>query len=59
MVFKTENKKTMMGFLQGDEKGYQKIDGKLYPVMCTDTAYIPYLIINIFSVTCALTEGYC
>ena len=42
--------------LQGDWKGYQKIDGKFYPVTCIDTAYIPDLSVNIFSVKRALTE---
>ena len=55
-VVNTVNKKTMMGLLQGDYKVYQKRDVKLYTVTCTDTAYIPYLIVNNLSVTHALTK---
>ena len=42
-VIKTVNKKTMMGFLNENCKGYQKINGKFYPVTCTNTEHIPYL----------------
>ena len=57
-VVKTGNKKTMTGLLQGNWKRYQKSDGKFYPVTCTDTAYIPNLSVNIFSVTCTFTKGF-
>ena len=50
-VVNTGNKKTMMVSLQGNWKGYQKIDCKFYQVTCTDTEYIPDLSVNIFSVT--------
>ena len=46
-----------MGSIQLDWKGYHKIDGKLYQVVCTDTEYITDSILNIFSVTHALTKG--
>ena len=54
----TKNKKTMTGSLQGDWMGYQKRDGKLYPVTCTNEPHITDLSVNIFSVTRALTKGY-
>ena len=57
-VFNTGNNKTMMGLLRGYWKGYQKRDGKFYQVTCTNTAYIPDLSVNIFSVTRALTKGF-
>ena len=57
-VLKTGNRRTMTGFLQGDRNEYHKIDGKFYLVMCTDTAYIPDLSVNIFSVMRALTKGF-
>ena len=57
-VAKTVNKKTVMSFLRGDCKGYHKIDGKFYPLTCTDTAYIPDLSVNVFSVTRVLTKGF-
>ena len=56
-MVKTGNKKTMTGLLRGKWKGYQKIYGKLYPVTCTETAYIPYLSVNIFIMKRALTKG--
>ena len=55
-VVKTGNDKMMRGSLQSDWKGYQKRDGKFYPVTCTDTAYILDLSVNIFSVTRVLTN---
>ena len=48
----------MTGSLRGNWKGYHKIDGKLYPEMCTDTSYIPDFSVNIFSVPRALTKGF-
>ena len=57
-VVRRGNKKSITGSLRGDWKGYQKRDGKFYSVMCTDTAYIPDLSINIFSMTRALTKGF-
>ena len=57
-VFKIGNKKSMVGLLIGDWKGYHKRDGKFYPVECTYTAYIPDLGVNIFSLTRALTKGF-
>ena len=57
IVFNAGNKKTMTGSLRADWKGYHKIDVKLYPVKCTDTAYIPALSV-FFGVTCALTKGF-
>ena len=48
-VVKTGKNKTVTGSLQGNCKGYQKRDGKLYPLVCTDTAYIPDLSVNIFN----------
>ena len=55
-VVKTGNKKMMAGLLPCAWNGYQKRYGKLYPVTCTDTAYMPDLSINIFSVTGELTK---
>ena len=57
-VVKTGNKKTMTGLLRGNWKEYQKIDDEFYPVMCTDTAYIPVLSVNISSVTRVLTKEF-
>ena len=57
-MVKIRNKKTMTVLLWGNWKGFQKRDGKIYLVMCTDTAHIPYLRVNIFSLTCALTKGF-
>ena len=57
-VVNTGNNKTMMGLLWGYWKGYQKRDGKFYQVTCTNTAYIPDLSVNIFSVTRALNKGF-
>ena len=54
----TGNKKTVMASLQGNWKIYQKRDGKLYLVTCTDTAYILDLSLNIFRVTRALTKSF-
>ena len=48
----------MSGSLRGNWKGYQERDGKLYPMTCTNTAYIPDLGVNIFGVTHALTKGF-
>ena len=48
----------MTGLLQGYWKVYQKRDGKFYQLSCTNTAYIPDLSVNIFSVMCALTKGF-
>ena len=55
-VVNTGNKKTMMGSLRGYRKGYNKIDGKFYPLICTDIAYTPDLSVIIFRVTIALIE---
>ena len=57
-VVKIGNKKTTTSSLWGDWKGYQKRYGKVYPVKCTDTAYIPGLMVNIYSMTRALTKGF-
>ena len=57
MVVKTGNKKTMMVSLRDGWKGYQKIDGKFYLVTFTDTAYIPYLSVNVFRMNRSLTKG--
>ena len=57
-VVKTGINKTMTGLLRGDWKGLQKRDRKFYLVTSTDTAYIPYLSVNIFSMTRALTKGF-
>ena len=46
-----------MGLLQGDWNGYHKINGILYLVTCTETAYIPGLSVNILSMTRGLTKG--
>ena len=48
----------MTGSLRGEKKGNQKWGGKLYPVTCTDTANIPDLSVNIFSMTRALTKRF-
>ena len=53
-MVKIGNKKTIKGSLWGDWKRYQKMGGKFYPVMFTDTAYMPDLNVNISSVTCVL-----
>ena len=58
IVVKKENKKVIMGSLQGYWKEYQEIYCELYPVTCIDTAYIPALSVNIFSVTHTLTKGF-
>ena len=55
---KTGNKKKLTGYLSGDCKRYQKIYVRFYPVMCTDTTYIPDLSVNIFSVMHVLTKGF-
>ena len=39
-----------------NHKGYQKRDGKIYPVTCNDTAYIPILSVKCFSVTRVFTK---
>ena len=55
-IVKTGNKKNITGWLRGNRKGRHKRYGKFYLVTCTDTSYILYLSVNIFSVTHALTE---
>ena len=57
-LVKTRNKKTTTELLQDNWKGYQKIDGKNYLVMSTDTAYMPDLSANIFSMPHTLTKGF-
>ena len=57
-VFNTGNRKMMTVLLRGDWKGYHKINDKFYPVTCNDTAYIPGLSVDIFSVMRALTKGF-
>ena len=47
-----------MGLLCGNWMGYQKIDGKLYPMTCTDIHNILYLSVNVFSPTCVLNKGF-
>ena len=51
-------KETINCYHQGNWKGHNNIYGVLYPVICNDTAYIPYLGLNIFSVMCAITKGF-
>ena len=53
---KKVNKKIMLGSLQGNWTVNQKIYGVLYAVMCKDTAYIPYLSVNIFSMISAVKK---
>ena len=48
----------MTGLLQGDWKGYKKIDSKCYSVTCTDIEYIPYLGVHIFSLMRVSTKGF-
>ena len=57
-VSNSRKKKTVKGCIWGNWKGYNKIDGGLYPVMCTATAYIPDLSVNIFSVMHAITKEF-
>ena len=47
-----------MGLLQGDWKEYQKKYGRIYPVTCTDKAYIPDLSVNCFRMTFVLDKWY-
>ena len=55
---KTGNNIMATGSLLGECRGYHKIYGKGYLVTYTDTAYIQYLSVNIFSLTRALTKGF-
>ena len=48
------NNKLIMGLIQVDWKGYQKIDGRLYLITCTDTFSIPVSSKNVFSVFCEI-----
>ena len=48
-VLNNRNEITMIGSLWGKLKGFYKRDKSLYPIMCTDTVYIPDLSPNILA----------
>ena len=49
---------TLMGKKCGDCRGYQKIDGKIHHMTLSDTAWIPGLNTNTFSVTRSWKKGF-
>ena len=42
----------------GDWNRYQKRGSRLYPIMCNDTVYKPYLRINMCRMMCAMNKGF-